>query len=100
MPGNKLAGNWEELFRNRSWRVAEELTGEIEDQGIKVTFKRGTFIIDAPGAFASPVSTNRGRAGIVLQEMTAMDGQDIPGSRMAFGVKAVERARKEFNAVA
>lgn len=93
-------GTWEELFGGgRKWRVAEELTGEVPESGFTVKFARGRFELPAGAAFRSPLSTNLGRRGVVLQETDADGATDVPGSRIAVGEAAVTRARKEFSAV-
>jgi hypothetical protein len=96
-------GRWDELFRDRRWRVAEEVSGEhVQGKGaprIRVTFTRGLFEITAPGAFRSPLSTNLGRRGVLLQETDATGAADIPGSRMAVGAAAVKKAREQYSAV-
>jgi hypothetical protein len=96
-----VAGNskWDELFGTRRWRVAAEWSGYVEpDEGGRVTFDHGEFTIDAPGAFRSPLSTNLGRVGVLLQEV-APDGSDVPDSLIPFGQPAVKRAREEFHAL-
>jgi hypothetical protein len=97
-------GKWDEYFKGRHWRVAEELTGtvKIKVKGgayIPVTFNRGAFRVAAPGAFVSPLSTNKGRTGMVLQETDATGVTDIPGGRVAFGAPAVQKAREQYQAV-
>jgi hypothetical protein len=92
-------GQWEDLFDSRKWRVAEEVTATATVDGIRVILTRGEFEIDPPGAFRSPLSTNLGRRGVVLQE-TGPDGSaDIPGSRVAIGLHALRRARSAYGAV-
>jgi hypothetical protein len=100
---------WDEFFADRKWRVAEELTGdvhadgfhagEVVQPGIRVTFRKGCFEIEAPGAFQSILSTNQGRRGVVLQETDGSGAQDIPGSRIALGYIALDKARKQYRAV-
>lgn len=96
-------GQWEALFGGgRKWRVAEEVSGEIAAPGrpdIAVTFDRGRFTIAAPGAFRSPLSTNLGRRGVLLQETNPTGEVDIPGSRIPVGEPALRRASKEYEAV-
>lgn len=93
-------GTWEELFGGgRKWRVAEELTGAVPEAGFTVKFTRGRFELPTGAAFRSPLSTNLGRRGVVLQETDAAGATDVPGSRIAVGEAAVARARKEFSAV-
>jgi hypothetical protein len=80
----------EEYFAgDRAWRVLEEVTGVAEEPGgVTVTFARGQFTI-VNGVFQSPLSHNRGRRGVVLQEVT-------PGSEgaiIAVGDAACARAR-------
>jgi len=91
---------WPELFDNRKWRVLEEADGLVTQDGAQVEFRRGRFRVLTPEhAFASPLSTNLGLAGTVLQETDLTGAHDIPGSRVAIGTPAVERARREFGAV-
>lgn len=97
---------WEELFGGgRKWRVAEEVTGTVtipKRRGtpeVVITFTRGYFAVAAPGAFQSPLSTNKGRAGVLLQETDDSGTLDYPGERMAVGVPAVKKARQEYGAV-
>jgi hypothetical protein len=101
-------GMWDELFGGRKWRVAEELTGTVEVDGfcetdvipgVAVTFARGRFELPAGAAFRSPLSTNLGRRGVVLQETSADGSADIPGARLAVGEGAVARAREQFSAI-
>jgi hypothetical protein len=99
-------GTWDKWFSGRKWRVAEEVTGTTKLRGIAVTFRRGVFDVAATGgrdnqggAFRSPLSTNLGRHGILLQETNADGSRDIPGSRAAFGDAAVKRARAEYGAI-
>jgi hypothetical protein len=96
-----MAGNdkWDELFASRKWRVATEWTGYVApDEGARITFDRGAFTIDPPGGFRSPLSTNLGRVGILLQEV-APDGSDVPDSLIPFGLPAVKTAREKFHAL-
>lgn len=96
---------WEELFRGRKWRVAEEVSGEVTipkrrgQPEIVITFRRGNFTVAAPGAFQSPLSTNKGRAGVLLVETDSSGSVDYPGTRMAVGAPAVRKARQEYGAV-
>lgn len=96
---------WEELFRGRKWRVAEEVTGTVTiprrrgQPEVIVTFNRGHFAVTAPGAFQSPLSTNKGRTGVLLVETDADGVADLPGTRMAVGAPAVKKARQEYAAV-
>jgi hypothetical protein len=99
---------WDELFGGgRKWRVAEELTGTAAADGLRggevvpavVTFTRGAFELPAGCAYKSLLSTNLGRRGVVLVETSADGALDVPGSRIAVGEPAVERARREYQAV-
>lgn len=96
---------WEELFRGRRWRVAEEVSGTVtipKRRGIPevvITFSRGNFTVAAPGAFQSPLSTNKGRAGVLLVETDDSGSRDFPGTRMAVGAPAVRKARQVYGAV-
>lgn len=93
-------GQWEALFGDgQKWRVCEEVTGVIEQDGCRVAFDRGQFEITAPGAYRSPLSTNLGRRGVLCVRTDAAGATDLPGSRQAFGAAAVERARAEYGAV-
>lgn len=95
--------SWEDLFATRKWRVATELNGtataepgtELNDGDslVKVEFTKGHFeIIGA--TFHSPLSSARGRKGVLLQEVDE-NGRDIDGSRIAVGSVVLGRARKE-----
>lgn len=89
-------GTFEEYFGSRKWRVATEVTAvvpEAGDDAVVTTFTGGKFEI-AGGKFHSPLSTARGRKGVLLQEVGA-DGSDVAGSRIAVGVVVYDRARKE-----
>lgn len=97
---------WEELFGGgRRWRVAEEVTGTHVTRArrgvpaVTITFARGLFTVAAPGAYLSPLSTNRGRNGVLLQETDVTGSADIPGSRLAVGAPAVSKAREQYGAV-
>jgi hypothetical protein len=92
-------GSWEEWFAGRHWRVAEEVTGTVEQDGVQVTFTRGAFTIAPPGAFRSALSTNLGRKGLLLQETDVTGAHDITGSRAVFGTSAVAKARERFGSV-
>lgn len=95
-------GSWDKWFKDRKWRVLEECSGTATVRGIAVKFRRGVFDIipgKNGGAFRSPLSTNLGRHGLVLQETNADGSLDIPGSRAVFGESAVKRARAEYGAV-
>lgn len=97
-------GQWEALFGDgQKWRVCEEVTGVIEQDGCRVTFERGQFEItpltDRGGAYRSPLSTNLGRRGVLCVRTDDRGVTDLPGSRQAFGAAAVERARAEYGAV-
>ena len=95
---------WAELFRGRKWRVLEEATGQVRRTAsggspVTITYHRGVFTFSPPGSYSSPLSTNKGRRGLVLQETDAAGTDDIPGSRIVVGEPAVKRARDEFGAV-
>lgn len=92
-------GKWAELFDGRMWRVAEEVSGPVEFAGTVVIFARGLFELPAGSAFRSPLSTNLGRRGVVLQETDAAGSTDVPGSRLAVGAASVQKARKQYSAV-
>jgi hypothetical protein len=93
-------GMWDELFGGgRKWRVAEELTGVLPEAGYDVTFDHGRFELPAGAAFRSLLSTNLGRRGAVLVE-TGPDGSaDLPGTRIAVGTGAVDKARRDYGAI-
>lgn len=82
--------NWDEYFGTRRWRVATEVTGTVE----RVAFTKGRFEISG-GVFHSPLSSARGRKGILLQEIDPESGKDIEDSQIAVGVVVFRRARKE-----
>lgn len=101
-------GTWDELFGGgRKWRVAEEMTGVVQarpadsprGRRVAVKFTRGHFELPEGAAFRSPLSTNLGRRGLVLQETDASGETDIPGSRVAIGNHAAERVREQYSAI-
>jgi hypothetical protein len=102
-------GQWDELFGGgRKWRVAEEVSGTVTADGdtgagivagIPVTFDRGRFELPEGAAYRSLLSTNRGRRGVLLAETSADGSTDVPGSRIAVGEPAVQRAREQYAAV-
>lgn len=96
--------DWEDLFGTRKWRVATELDGEVValpgtelnqkgTEPLKADFTRGHFEL-AGASFHSPLSSARGRKGVILQEVDER-GRDIDGSRIAVGKVVLARARKE-----
>jgi hypothetical protein len=94
---------WDVLFRDRKWRISEEVTGETRRPGRKgeivTTFTRGRFEI-VNGAFRSPLSTNLGRRGWLLTETNADGSRDLePRTRVAIGLDALDKARKDYEAV-
>lgn len=93
-------GRWDTLFGGRKWRLLEEATGVVIQDGAQVEFRRGRFEVQTPGfAYASPLSTNLALRGVVLQETDETGEHDIPGSRLAVGAPAVKTARADFGAV-
>jgi hypothetical protein len=97
---------WEELFGGgRRWRVAEEVSGTVTiprrrgQPAVTITFTRGNFTVAAPGAYQSPLSTNKGRTGVLLVETDDAGAADYPGTRMAVGAPAVKRAREKYGAI-
>ena len=93
-------GEWERLFGGgRKWCVAEEVTGRRQSRGYMVTFDRGRFELPAGAAYRSLLSTNLGRRGVLLVETDDAGVHDIPGSRIAVGEPAVQRAREQFGAI-
>lgn len=91
---------WQELFGGgRKWRVAEEVSGEVQEGGFTVKFARGRFELPPGSAFRSLLSTNLGRRGFLLVETNVDGSQDVPGSQIAVGEHSVTRARQEFSAV-
>lgn len=87
---------WDELFGSRKWRVAREVTGVVSwpspGDPINVYFKAGHFEIEGPGVFQSPLSSNKGKRGVLLREVA--DSQDVPGSYLWVGEKVVLRIRE------
>lgn len=98
-------GKWDDLFKGRKWRVAEEVSGQVTARVkrgqpvVVITFTRGRFEIPAPGAYRSPLSTNLGRRGLLLQETDLTGEHDLPGARLAVGEPAVQKAREKYAAV-
>lgn len=85
--------DWDEYFGTRKWRVASEVTGTDREES--VIFAKGKFEIDGDGVFHSPLSSARGRKGVLLQEVDPRTGDDIAGSRIAVGVVVFRKARRE-----
>lgn len=100
MPPSKMA----EWFKDRRWRVVDVSglgnvpRGDGEGADILVRFDHGTFTVEPPGVFRSPLSGNPGRKGVLLQEVDA-EGADIPGAQLPFGEPIVVKARREFGAI-
>ena len=93
-------GRWDELFSDRHWRVLEEATGMVTQDGAQVEMRRGRFEVKTAGfAYASPLSTNLALRGIVLQETDKTGAHDIAGSRIAVGAPAVKAARRDYGAI-
>lgn len=93
-------GRWDELFSGRKWRVLEEASGTVMQDGAQVEMRRGRFEVKTPGfAYASPLSTNFALRGVVLQETDETGAHDIAGSRIAVGAPAVKTARRDFGAI-
>lgn len=94
-------GRWEELFGTDKWRVLEEACGVVVQDGAQVEFSRGgRFRILTDGcAFESPLSTNRGKTGFILQKTDETGEHDIPGARIPIGEHALRAARKDWGAV-
>jgi hypothetical protein len=93
---------WEGLFADRKWRVAEEISGAASDPAhpeLLIVFTRGLFEMKEPAAYRSPLSTNLGRRGAVLQETSPDGTSDVPGSRLVVGNHALRKARSQFSAV-
>lgn len=81
-----------DLFGGRTWRVLAEADGTVATPGgIRVEFRRGHFEVAPPGAYQSPLSANKGRRGVLLQETSG--GRDVPGSRVPVGEKILPRVR-------
>jgi hypothetical protein len=87
----------DEWFSTRRWRVFTEADGTDTESGHAVTFRKGKFRVEPPGAFTSPLG-NTGRNGVMLQEVGA-EGRDIAGSLHAFGESVVTKAREVYHAV-
>jgi hypothetical protein len=103
-----------EWFRGRHWRVAAEVDGprtwpaaytEIDGQQvltspeIAVTYDKGSFVIDRPGYYKSPVG-HQGRNGVLIIETDA-EGSDLPGqgAGTCWGRGTLESAVRDFGAV-
>lgn len=88
---------WKEHFGNgRKWRVLTEATGTVTAdpvRGVKVVYRRGHFKIEGPGVFQSPLSFNKGKGGVLLQEVRG--GADVPGSCVPVGEKILPRVKAE-----
>lgn len=87
---------WEEFFGDRAWRIAEEVNGVVEvdpSAGVSVSFSRGRFAVSGTGVFQSPFSSNKGKRGVLLQELDTSRERDIPGSYVVVGDTLLSRAR-------
>jgi hypothetical protein len=85
-------------FRNRRWRVRDEVSGPRERDGLVIRYDRGEFWIDRPGIFQTPLG-NRGRHGFLLRE-TGPDGHDLdPPVDVAFGYATLQTAISRYGAV-
>lgn len=83
--------SWDEYFLSRKWRVLAEADGLREVGGVPVIFKAGHFEVGGEGVFQSPLSFNKGRRGVLLQEVA--DGADVPCSVIPIGEKILPRVR-------
>lgn len=93
-----MDGKWDEYFGGgRHWRLATEYTGTSPGG---VEFRKGRFELPVGKVYESPLSANRGRRGVLLQEVNAQ-GKDIPGEGHleVFGDGAYKRARDEFKVI-
>lgn len=95
------AGNWDKWFAGRKWRIAKEISGttKVTRNNVTVKFRNGKFELAAPGVYVSPLSQNKARRGVLLQEVDVFSLQDIPGSLYPFGEPVVAEARKTFDAI-
>lgn len=85
---------WAEYFGERRWRVASEVTGTDFEGGATTAFTGGKFTITGDGAvFHSPLSSARGKSGVLLQEVDEQ-GNDVDGSQLAVGVVVLRKARQ------
>lgn len=93
---------WDEHFKNRRWRVLAEADGRVTcgtfgapgalgENPVCAVFKKGHFEFEGDGVFQSPLSFNKGRRGVLLQEVA--DGADVPGSVIPVGEKALPRIK-------
>lgn len=87
-----MTATFDDVFGKRRWRVLTELSGETSVNGSVVTFSKGHFTVGEGGCFQSPISPNKGKSGVALQEITP-DGQDIPGSIIPVGERVLPRIR-------
>lgn len=88
---------WDEHFKNRKWRVLKEADGRVlcrapeGDTPAYAVFKAGHFELEGNGVFQSPLSFNKGKSGVLLQEVR--DGADVPFSVIPVGRKIFPRVR-------
>jgi hypothetical protein len=96
-----VSNSWETRlapwFEKRRWRVQDEFDGTVTAGGVRFTYRRGVFDIAPPGVFVSPFGT-RGRRGVAVIEVDG-DGEDIPGTAVAFGESVLRRASDLFDAI-
>jgi hypothetical protein len=83
-------------FKDRRWRVAEEMTGTRTFQGATITYDSGEFWVDPPAKFLTPLG-HPGRHGFVIVEV-APDGSDLE-AKAAFGDTALKVAAERYGAI-
>jgi hypothetical protein len=96
-----------EWFENRHWRVLTEIDGirawpvgaKADDpESILVRFRKGSFVVDKPGYYASPLG-HPGRNGVLIRETDA-EGADLPGKvTTQFGLGTLRSAVAKYGAV-
>ncbi len=95
-----------EWFRGRHWRVLTEIDGDRvwppgagagDPEAIIIRFSRGSFVIDRPGCYASPLG-HKGRQGVLVRE-TDEAGSDLPsGTVTQFGLGTLRSAVRDYGA--
>jgi hypothetical protein len=86
----------ESWFKDRRWRVMDEVTGAVNIAGVEYAYDHGSFEISPPGAYVTPLG-HRGRKGILIIETE--DGRDIAGTEAAFGETTLRRASAAFGTI-
>jgi hypothetical protein len=86
-------------FKDRRWRVLEEMSGQRERDGSTVIYDAGEFWVSWPGIFQTPLG-HRGRHGFLIREVDPQTGADLePAVDVAFGFVTLSTAVERYQAV-